>query len=83
MLYEKETEEHICQEILDSVKECPQHKWISTVPRVELRCSPSDIPRLDPKAEFQARSHATYNHFMDVRQDSCEEALTIVRDAHQ
>ena len=28
------------------------------------------------------RTHATYDHFKNMQQDSCEEALAMARDAH-
>ena len=83
MLCDEEMEAHIHQEILDSVKECLWCKQLSTQPAEELRQSPASIPRINPQAYFQARNCTTYNRFMDVRWDSCEEVLAIARDAHQ
>ena len=82
MLCNKEMEACICQKILDSIKECLQHKWLSTLLGEEPRQSPAGIPRFDPQAKFHARNHATYDRFMDVRRDSCEEALAIGKDAN-
>ena len=82
MLCNEEIEAHIPQEILDSVKECLQHKQLSALPGEEPRWNPAGIPRLNPQANFQTRNHTTYDRFMAVRQDSCEEALAIARDAH-
>ena len=82
MLCDEEMDAHIHQEILDSVKECLQCKWHSALPGEEPRWHPAGIPRLDPQAKFHARNYATYDRFMDVKQDSCEEALAIARNAH-
>ena len=59
MLCDEEMEACIHQEILDSVKECLQHKWLSTLLGEEQRQIPAGIPRVDPQAKFHARNHAT------------------------
>ena len=83
MLCDEVMEADIHQEILDCVKEHLWHKQLSVLPGAELRWSPAEIPRLNPKAEFNARNCATYDRFMGIKQDSCKEALAMVRDAHQ
>ena len=77
MLCDEEMEVHIHQETLDSVKEHLWHKWFSALPGEELRWIPAGVPRLNPQANFQARNH---DRFMNVRQDSCKEALAIARE---
>ena len=52
MLCDEEMEACICQEILDSVKECLQCKQLSALSGEELRWSPAGIPRLNPQANF-------------------------------
>ena len=49
MLCDEEMEAHIHQDILDSVKECLWHSWLSALLGEEARWSPAGIPRLDPK----------------------------------
>ena len=83
MLCDKEMEACIFQETVDSIKEFLWCKWLSTLLGEELRQSPACIPRLDPQANFQARNCTTYDRFMAVRWDSCEEALVVARDAHR
>ena len=82
MLCNENMEACICQEILDSVKECLQCRQFSALLGEEPRQSPAGIPRLDPQAKFHTRNCTTYDRFMDVKQDSCKEALAIARDAH-
>ena len=77
-----ETEESICQEILESVKECLQFRQDHAQLEERLRQSPAGASRPDPQAEFHDKMHATYDHFKDVREGSCEEALAVVWDAH-
>ena len=45
---DEEMEAHICQEIMDSVKEYLSCKQLSALPGAEPRQSPADIPKLDP-----------------------------------
>ena len=78
-----EKEEILQQEILDSIKECLQCKWVPTPPGKEPSWCPADIPRLDPKAEYSAQNCNTYDWFKDIKWGPCEEALAMVRDAHQ
>ena len=80
---DEETREGIFQEILDSVKECLWHRQVSAQLEEELRQSPTSASKMDTQAEFRARAHATYDHFNNMWWDSCEEALAMVRDAHQ
>ena len=79
---DEEMEVCICQEVMDSVKEYLWCKQLSTLPGVDLRWSPVDIPRLDPQAKFDARNCTTYDRFMGIKQDYCKEALAMARDAH-
>ena len=60
----------------------PLLKWLSALSGKEPRWSPAGVPRLNPQAEFNARNHNTYDRFMDIKWDSCEEVLAIARDAH-
>ena len=82
MVCDEEMEAHICQEILDSIREHLWHKGVSSLLGEEPRGSPGDIPRLDPQAKFQARHHTTYDMFRGMKQDSCEEVLAVARDIH-
>ena len=77
-----ETEDNICQEILDSVKECLEHRWDHAQPEERPRQNPTSTSKPDPWAKFQERMHTTYDHLKDVRERSCEEALAIAQDAH-
>ena len=64
----EKTGEKICQEIQDSIKECPQHRQISTQLEEELDWSPAgtSTSKMDAHAEFQARVCATYDHFNNM-----------------
>ena len=75
-------EEHLHQEVLDSVKECLWCKWIPVLLREELSWHPTSAPRHNPQADYSTRNHATYDRFRNMKRDSCEEALAVVRDAH-
>ena len=79
---DEETGEKICQKILDSVKECLQHGWVPAQPEKELKWSPTSTSKTDAQAEFQARPCAFYDHFKNMQQKSCQEALAMARDAH-
>ena len=80
--HDEETEERIHQEILDSIKEHLWHRWVPTQVEEELKQSPTSTSKTDTHAEFQARTHATYNHYKNMWQDSCKKALAVARDAH-
>ena len=40
-------------------------------------------PRPNPQSEFQRKVSATYDHFKDLKEGSCEEALAMAWDAHR
>ena len=73
-----EMEERVCQEILNSVKEHLQCRWECAQPEERLRQSSAGTSWPDPQDKFQDRVHTIYNHFRDLKEGSCEEALTIV-----
>ena len=77
-----ETEEQVCQEILDSIKECLWHRWGPAQLDKESKWSPTGNTKRDTKAVFQARTHAINDHFKNMQKDSCKRALATVRDAH-
>ena len=83
MLCDEEMEKHVCQKIWDSVKEHLWHRQVPTLLGEESRWNPANIPRLDPKANYSARNHATYDRFRHVKHGSCKEALAIARYTHQ
>ena len=58
-----EMEESICQEILDSVRECLQHRQDQAQPEERPRWSPASTSKPDPQVEFWDKMHATYDHF--------------------
>ena len=78
----KETKECIHQDILDSIKECLWSRWPFMLLEAEQRQSLVGAPIPSPQAEFMARTHATYDRFMGIRQESCKEALAMARDTH-
>ena len=78
-----ETEEHLCQEILDSVKECLWHKWDPTLQEERSSWYPTSTSRHDPQADYSTWNCTIYNWLKDTTQDSCKEALAVARDAHQ
>ena len=51
-----ETGEKICQEILDSIKECLWCRWVPTQPEEEPMWSPTSTSETDGQAKFQART---------------------------
>ena len=79
---DRETEEQVCKEILDSVKECLWCRQDPTQLEGESKWSHASTSKMDAQVEFQAKTHATYNHYKGMHQDSCEKALAKVRDAH-
>ena len=81
--WDVEAEEKICQKILNSVKECLQHMSDHAQPEEKQRQSSVSTSRPDPQAEYQDREHATYDHYKNLKEGSCKEALAIVWDAHQ
>ena len=81
--YDMETEESIHQEILNSIKECLQHRGVHAQLEERLKQSPTKASRPDPWTKFQVRVCTTYDHFMDLKEGSCEEALAVPQDAHQ
>ena len=68
---DKETGERICQEILDSIKECLWHRPGSHMAGGRAEAEPYQYLKTDAQAEFQARTCATYNHYKNMQQDSC------------
>ena len=79
---DKETGEKIHWDILDSIKECLQCGWVPTQLEEEPKWSPTGTSKMNTQAEFQARTHATYNHFKNMWHDSCKEALAMMRNTH-
>ena len=79
---DEEIGERIHQEVQDSVKECLLHRQVSAQLEEELKWSPTGTSKMDIQAKFQARTHATYDHFKKMLWDSCKEAIAMVRDAH-
>ena len=80
---DEEMEEHLHQEILDSIKEHLWHKWVPALPGEELSWHPAGTPRHNPQANYSTRNCATYDRFNDMKWCSCEEALAVVRDNQQ
>ena len=78
-----ETEEVLCQEILDSIKECLWCMGVPTLLGEGLSQYPAGTSWCNPQTNYSARIHATYDRFKNIKWDSCGEALAIVRDAHQ
>ena len=71
-----ETDEHLNQEILDSIKEHLQCKWDPTL------LEESRHPASTPQAKYSTHNHANYDQLKDMMQCSCEEALPVAMDAH-
>ena len=78
-----EMAENICQEIFNSVKECLWHRWGPTQPEEEPEWGSPSASRLDPQSEFWQRISATYKHFRDLKEGSCEKALAVASDSHR
>ena len=69
--------EDVHQEILNSVKEHLWHRWECTQPEEEPGQGSAGTSSPDPWSEFQQRVHATYDHFRDLKEGSCEEDLVV------
>ena len=78
----EETEELLCQEILDSIQECLWHKQVPTLLGEGSSWHPTRTLRCDPQADYSAQNCATYNQCKDMMWGSCEEALAVARDTH-
>ena len=78
-----EMAENICQEILDSIKEQLCCRWDHARPKEEPGQISTSTSRPDPLSEFQQMVCATYNHFRDLKEGSCKQALAVAWDAHR
>ena len=78
-----EMEERIYKEILDSIKEHLWHRQDHAQLDDELRQGFAGVSRPDPQAEYQDRMCTTYEHYKDLKEEACGEALAIIWDAHQ
>ena len=72
-----EMAENICQEILDSIKKLLHHKQDHAQLMEEPGQRPTGTSRPDPQSEFQQKTHAAYDHFRDIKEGSCKEALAV------
>ena len=75
-----EVAEQTHQEILDSLRECLNHRQGSDQPEEPRQTSRSSV-----MVEYHAQTQAISEHFgcyWDCQQDSREEALRVARDAH-
>ena len=59
-----------------------RHRQDHTQLEERLRQSPTSTSRPESWAKFQHRICATYDHFKDVKEGSCKEALAIEQDTH-
>ena len=74
-------EEHLCREVLDSIKEHFWLKWPSTKLEGEQQQLPASAPQPDPHMEFAAVNHSTYKKFTATHWNSYEEMMAVARDA--
>ena len=65
---------------LDSIKECLWYRQPSALLGAEPSQRPTNLPRLDPQAEFNTQNHANYAWLMANKWDSSEEALAMARE---
>ena len=75
-------EECLWGEVLESIKECLWLKWPSAQPEVEQKWFPADASWPDPPTEFVAANCSTCEKFAAMKEDSYEEMMALVRDAH-
>ena len=78
----EDTVEETCMEILETLKEHLWHRQSCTQPESKHR---QRISRTPAQVKFHTQMQAMYDHFGQLRnrqQESWEEALWIVRDAH-
>ena len=76
-----EATEETHQEILASLKEHFQCRQCPTQPE-EQEQGLAGTSRSDPWSDFHQRMQVTYDHFQSRQQESCKEALRVVRNAH-
>ena len=70
-----EVEKRTHQDILDSIKEHLWHRWDHTQPEEGLRWSSGGASRPDQQAEFWDQMLTMYDHYKDLTEGSCKEAL--------
>ena len=78
---DEEVADWIHQEVLNSLKECIQHRQSPAQPEEPL----GHRSRKSAQAEFHSRKKVTWDHFdhyWDRQEESWEEALRVARDAH-
>ena len=77
--FEAKMEESVCQEILNSIKECLWHRQESDQPQGRLGQSPASASRPDLWAKFQDSVCAMYDHFRDLKEGALV-AATLLED---
>ena len=80
--WENTTKKCLCEDILDSLKECLWLKQPSAQPQERHRQMPANITWPDGQLEFVVANPHIYEEFMALKEDSCEGMLAMVRDAH-
>ena len=78
-----ETVGNICQEILDSIKEYLCHREDHAQPTEEPGQRSTSTSRPDPQSNYQQGVCVTYDHFRDLKEGSCEQAMAVAWDAHR
>ena len=64
---DERTEECICQDILDSIKECLWCKQLSMLPEAEQIQSSAGTPSPSPHTKFIPMNHANYERFTAIK----------------
>ena len=80
--WEEAIKEHLCYDVLNSLKECLWLKWPSAQPEEQCKQVPANGPWPDAQLEFVTASHHTYEECIALKEDPCEGMLAIARDAN-
>ena len=80
---EEATEEQLCKEVLDSIKECLWLKQLPAQPEREQMQLSADAPLPDPCMAFTAMNCSTYEKFTAMNWEMYEEIVALMMDAHQ
>ena len=79
---EEATKECLHQDILDSLKECLQLKWLSAQPEEWCWQMPANVTQPDAQSECVAANCHTYEGFTALKEDSCGGMFAIAKDTN-
>ena len=76
-------EEHLCKDILNSIKEDLRIKWPFAQPEGEQSQLLANAPWPEPCTELAAANHFIYEKFTTAKDKLYQKMIALVRDAHQ